>query len=155
MERDFDTYYAYIDILLETLDAPHKERLLQRIQADWTPLEKLYWQYSREYARPYRNLREIVLREYEPEQIQQIRRFEVAPAAEREQLREIIGPEGDKLISSYQRRLREARQRLRILDPETDAWLNFFGTTTALLTAESKQIYEELRKKYLTKDMIK
>jgi len=155
MERDFDTYYAYIDILLESLDAPHRERLLQRIQADWTPMEKLYWQVSREFMRPYRNLRAIVLREYEPEQVQQIRRYEVAPAAEREELREIIGPDGVKLISGYQKRLREARQRLRILDPETDAWLNFFGTTTALLSSEAKEIYEDLRKRYLTKEMIK
>ncbi len=155
MERDFTTYYAYIDILLESMDTPHRERLLQRIQADWTPMEKLYWQVSREYIRPYRNIRDIVLREYEPEQIQQIRRYEVASAAERDQLRELVGPDGDKLISGYQRRLREARQRLRLLDPETDAWLNFFGTTTSLLSTESKQIYEELRKKYLVKDMIK
>ena len=153
-ERDFDTYYAYIDILLESLDSAHRERLLQRIQSDWTPMEKLYWQVSREFMRPYRNLRSIVLREYEPEQVQQIRRYEVAPAAEREMLREVIGPDGEKLISGYQRRLREARQRFRILDPETDAWLNFFGTTTALMSTEAKQIYEELRKKYLTKDMI-
>ncbi len=155
MERDFDTYYAYIDILLESLDAPHRERLLQRIQADWTPMEKLYWQTSREYMRPYRNLRTIVLDTYDPEQIQQIRRFEVAPAAEREQLQEIIGPDGDKLISGYQRKLREARQRLRILDPEMDAWLNFFGTTTSLLTTGAKDKYEELRKTYLVPGMVK
>ena len=153
-ERDFDTYYAYIDILLESLDAAHRERLLQRIQADWTPMEKLYWQISREYMRPYRNLRAVVLREYEPEQVQQIRRYEVASASERETLREVIGPDAEKLISGYQKRLREARQRLRILDPTMDAWLNFFGTTTALLSTEAKEIYEELRKKYLTIDMV-
>ena len=152
---DFDTYYAYIDILLESLDAPHRERLLQRIQADWTPMEKLYWQVSRDFMRPYRNLRSVVLREYEPEQVQQIRRYEVAPAAERKQLQEIIGPDGDKLISGYQRRLREARQRLRLLDPTMDAWLNFFGTTTSLLSTEAEQIYEELREKYLVPEMIR
>ena len=155
MERDFDTYYAYIDILLESMDAAHRERLLQRIQSDWTPMEKLYWQISRDYMRPYRNLRAVVLREYEPEQIQQIRRYEVASASEREALREVIGPDGQKLIAGYQRRLREARQRLRILDPTMDAWLNFFGTTTALLSTEAKEVYEDLRKKYLTKDMIR
>ena len=154
VERDFDTYYAYVDILLESLDAPHRERMLQRIQADWTSMEKLYWQASREYMRPYRNLRAIVLREYDPEQVQQIRRFEVASASEREQLRELVGPDGTKLISGYQKRLREARQRLRLLDPETDAWLNFFGVTTSLLSVESKKRYDEIRKKYLVKDMV-
>ncbi len=155
MERDFDTYYAYIDILLESLDAPHRERLLQRIQADWTPMEKLYWQVSRDYMRPYRNLRDITLQQYSPEEVQQIRRYEVASAAEREQLQEVIGPDGEKLISGFQKRLREARQRLRILDPNTDAWLNFFGITTSLLSTEANEIYEEFRKKYLVKEMIK
>lgn len=155
MERDFDTYYAYIDILLESLGDSHRERMLQRIQSEWTPMEKLYWQVSREFMRPYRNLRSIVLNEYDPEQVQQIRRYEVAPAAERKEIQEIIGPDGDKLISGYQRKLREARQRLRILDPEMDAWLNFFGTTTSLLSTEAKKRYEELRKKYLVKEMIK
>ncbi len=154
MERDFDTYYAYIDILLESLDGPHRERLLERIQSDWTPLEKLYWNVSREFMRPYRNLRDIVLQQYSPEEIQQIRRYEVAPAAEREALQEIMGPEGDKLISGYQRTLREARQRLRILDPSMDAWLNFFGITTSLLSTEAEVKYEEMRKKYLIKAMI-
>ncbi|GAG18185.1 unnamed protein product, partial [marine sediment metagenome] len=57
MELDFDRYYAHIDILLESLSPTHRERLLQRIQNDWTPMEILYWEYSRNYARPYRNLR--------------------------------------------------------------------------------------------------
>ena len=155
VERDFDTYYAYIDILLESLSAPFRERLLQRIQSDWTPMEKLYWQASREYMRPYKNLRTIVLTGYSPEQIQQIRRYEVASVSEREQLQEVIGPDGTKLISGYQKKLREARQRFRILDPETDAWLNFFGSTTSLLSVESEQIYNDLRSTYLVPAMIK
>ncbi len=154
MERDFDTYYANIDILLESLDASHRQRLLDRIQIDWTPMEKLYWQTSREHLRPYRNLRSIVLAEYDLEQIQQIRRYEVAQGTERKELQEVLGPDGEKLIAGFTKRLREARQRFRILDPETDAWLNFFGTTTSLLTAQSKLTYEELRKKYLVKEMI-
>ncbi|KKK77650.1 hypothetical protein LCGC14_2851450, partial [marine sediment metagenome] len=108
MERDFDTYYAHIDILLESLDATHRQRLLDRIQTDWTPMEKLYWQASREYMRPYRNLRSIVLAEYDPEQIQLIRRYEVASVTEREELQEVLGPDGEKLISGFNRRLREA-----------------------------------------------
>ncbi|KKN72620.1 hypothetical protein LCGC14_0408620 [marine sediment metagenome] len=155
MERDFDTYYAYIDILLESLDVPHRERLLQRIQSDWTPMEKLYWQFSREYARPYRNIRSIVLREYQPEEIQTIRRYEVARGAERDQIREVTGPDGEKLISGFQRRVREARQRFRILDPETDAWLTFFGTTDKIMTTQAAEIHKELEKKYLVKAMIK
>jgi len=154
MEMDFETYYAKIDILLESLDAAHRERLIQRIQADWTPMERLYWNVSREHLRPYRNLRDIVLREYDEEQVKHIRRFEVARGTEREELQEIIGPDGLKLISGFNKRLREARQRFRILDPLTDAWLNFFGRTDTLMSKEAEQMYEDLRKQYLTPDMI-
>ena len=153
MELDFDTYYAHIDALLESLSPQHRERLLERIQNDWTPMELLYWEFSREYARPYRNLREIVLRSYTPEQQQIIRRFEVARGDERTELQEVMGPDG-KLISSFQRKLREARLSLRMMDPELDAWLNFFGTTDKLVTAKAKEVYADLRKQYLTDSMI-
>ena len=118
-------------------------------------MEKLYWQISREYIKPYRNLRDIVLAEYSDEQIQQIRRFEVARGTERKELQAVIGPEGTKLISGFNRRLREARMRLRILDPTLDAWLNFFGRTDVVLSTEAEQVYNSLREQYLTEAMIK
>ena len=116
-------------------------------------MEILYWEFSRTYARPYRNVRSIVLKEYTDEQIKIIRRFEVARGDEREQLLEVMGPDG-KLISGYQSRLREARQRLRLLDSELDAWLNFFGTTDKFMSAEAREIYEGLREQYLVPAMI-
>lgn len=152
MELDFDTYYAYIDILLESLSPTHRERLLERIQNDWTPMEKLYWQFSRDFARPYRNLREVVMNEYTDEQRQLIRRYEVARGEERTELQNVMGPDG-KLISGYQSRLREARQRLRILDPTLDAWLYFFGTTDKFMSHESEEIYNNLTKQYLVPAM--
>lgn len=153
MELDFDTYYAYIDILLESLSATHRERLLQRIHNDWTPMEILYWEFSREFACPYRNVRQVVLNEYTPEQVQIIRRFEVARGAERDELLEVMGPDG-KLISGFNSRLREARMRLRILDPTLDAWLYFFGTTDKFMSHESEALYNTLRERYLTPAMI-
>ena len=153
MELDFETYYAYIDILLETLTPPFRERLIQRIQNDWTPMERLYWEFSRTYARPYRNIRDIVLREYTDEQVKIIRRFEVARGTEREEILEVMGPDG-KLISGYQKQLREARQRLRILDPELDAWLYFFGNTDKFMSHESREIYDGLVKQYLVPEMV-
>ena len=153
MELDFDTYYAYIDILLESLSPTHRERLLERIHNDWTPLEILYWEFSREYARPYRNIRTVVLNQYTPEQVQIIRRFEVARGEERSKILEVMGPEG-KLISGYQSDLREARLRLRILDPTLDAWLYFFGSTDTFKSHEAEDIYNELVRTSLTPAII-
>jgi len=154
MELDFDTYYAKIDALLESLDETHRQRLLDRIQADWTPMEKLYWTISREYLRPYRNIRAVVLEQYDPEQRQQIRRYEVARGAEREELKNIIGPDGEKLISGFNTRVREARQRLRYVDPELDAWSYFFGNTDTFLTETARNLYNDMTKQYLTDAMV-
>ncbi len=154
MELDFDTYYAQVDILLDSLDEAHRQRLLDRIQLDWTPMEKLYWTVSREYFRAYRNIRTIVMAQYSDEEKKQIRRFEVARGSEREALQDIEGPEGDKLISGFNSKVREARQRLRYVDPTLDAWSYFFGNTDSFLTDDAKAQYSELVKQYMTSEMV-
>ena len=154
MELDFDTYYAKIDILLESLDEAHRQRLLDTIQLDWTPLERLYWTVSREYLRPYRNIRSIVLDQYSDEEKQQIRRFEVARGEERTELQNIMGEGGEKLISGFNTKVREARQRLRYLDPDLDAWSYFFGNTDSFLTTVANEKYNEFVSQYLTKEML-
>jgi hypothetical protein len=154
MEMDFDTYYSQIDILLESLDETKRQVLLSRIQLDWTPFERLYWTVSREYLRPYRNVKEVVMSQYSDEEIRQIRRYEVARGKEREQLKEVIGPDGQKLIAGFNARVREARQRLRYIDPQLDAWSYFWGNTDTLLTTEAELIYRQLEDEYLTEDMI-
>lgn len=154
-ELDYDTYFSKIDALIDTLEGEFKQRLIDRIQYSWNSVEKLYWDVSREYLRPYRLVRSLVLEQYTPEQRQQILRFEVARGAEREELKEIIGPGGTKLISGFSQGVREARLRLRYLDPTLDAWCYFFGITDKLVTNQSEVEYDKLSKRYLTTSMAK
>lgn len=153
MEYDYDTYFAKIDAILETLSGEFSQRLLDRIQYSWNGIEKLYWSISREFLRPYRMVRSVVMEQYTDEQVQQIRRFEVARGEEREALKEIIGPEGEKLISHFQSTVREARLRLRYIDPELDAWCYFFGITDKLITAQGQEVYDGLTKRYMRPEM--
>ncbi len=153
-ELDYDTYYAKVDALLGSMDTTYRQRLLDRIQLDWTPLEKLYWQVSREYLRSYRAIRDIVLNEYTDEQKQLIRRYEVARGAERETLQSAVGPDGSPLIAGFSAKVTEARKKLRLADPDLDAWSYFFGNTDSLLTSTAKVKYDEFTKKYLTEDMV-
>jgi len=148
-EYDFDTYYAKIDMMIESLDGEWKQRLIDRIQYDWLPMEKLYWTISREYLRPYRLLRKAVLEQYSPEQQKLIMRYEVARGTERQAIMEVIGPDGRKLISGFNSKLREARQRLRMLDPELDAWCYFFGVADTTLSTDATDIYNSLIKEHM------
>ncbi len=154
MELDYDTYYAKVDMLLESLTEPYRQRLLERIQMDWTPMERLYWQISREYFRPYRNIRSIILKTYSEEERAQIRRYEVARGDERTALQEVIGQDGQNLIAGFNSKVREARQRLRYVDPTLDAWSYFFGNTDSFLTKESELQYKEFVKQYMTAAMV-
>ncbi len=154
MELDFDSYYAQVDILLESLDEAHRQRLLERIQLDWTPMERLYWTVSREYFRAYRNIRSVVLDQYTDEQKQLIRRYEVARGTEREALQDVAGPDGQKLIAGFNSKVREARQRLRYLDPTMDAWSYFFGNTDSFLTKQAEVQYNQFVKDYLNESMV-
>lgn len=154
MQNDYETYFAKIDMLLGSLSSTQRERFLQRTQIDWTPIEQLYWQTSREYLRPYRSMRNIVLETYTDIEKQQIRRFEVARGDERTELQKVLDAKGDKLISGYQSKLRDARDSLRQIDSTLDAWLYFWGKTDTLLTTAAKEQYDSLAKQYLTERMI-
>lgn len=154
MELDWDTYYAKVDMLMESLTEPYRQRLLDRIQLDWTPMERLYWTASRNYFRPYRNIRTIVLNQYTDEERGQIRRYEVARGEEREALQDIIGSDGQKLIAGFNARVREARQKLRYIDSDLDAWSYFFGNTDSFITAIAEEKYNELVKQYMNESMV-
>ena len=155
MTYDYDLYYAKIDMMVDTLQGEFKQELLDTIQFKWIGMERLHWQINQEYIRPYNGLRQLVLEQYDPEQVKLIRRYEVARGAERDEIRAVEGPEGRKLIAGYTAKLREVRQRYRLLDPTTDAWLNFFGKTDKLLSKEATDIYNSITKQYLTPEMYK
>ena len=154
-EWDFDTYYGQVDALIESLDEKERQTFLARIQYEWTPMEKLYWTVSREYLKPYRLMRNMVSQQYSEDERRNIRRFESARGEERARIQALPGPGGQKLISGYQAALRDARQKLRLAQPELDAWLYFWGATDTFLTAESEELYNENTAKYLQTNMIK
>jgi hypothetical protein len=154
-ELDFDTYYAYVDNLLSSMDSTYRDRMLARIQFDWTGLEKLYWNISREYIRPYNNVRNIVLASYSKEAQLLISRYTREDTIGRDTIQEIKSESGRKLISEYNAKLTASHEAMRQADPELDAWLNFWGKVDSFKTPEAKEKFIELKKQYKTKDMIK
>jgi hypothetical protein len=155
MEKDFDTYYAQIDALLTSLQEPYRQIFLDRIQSNWNPMERLYWNISREYIRPYRKVRQLYLDKYNPDQKAIIQRVESSEGTEREALMAQVDPKtGRKIYSQFSEEVRSAREALRQMSPDLDAWLNFWGKTTSFQSPAARSKYEELRKQYLVPAMI-
>jgi hypothetical protein len=147
LELDFDTYYAQVSNLLNSIDPAFKERLLATMHLNWTPMEKLYYDVSNTYLRSYRNLRSAVRYTYTPEEQHIIELYYGR--------NESAAPEEYKpLIRDYNSKLSTARKNLRYANPTLDAWLNFFGTVTVTQTTEAAALLADLKKQYLVESMV-
>lgn len=147
--QDWDSYFWKIDNIVEAVGEDRRPDLIQQITKNMTELKRLYWQVSREYFRPYNRVQTVQLELYDEEQKRQIRRFLTTPSdTERDALKEVLTPDGTKLISGYTAETRQARQNMRLLNPELDAWLLFFQITQKTMTDEAQRLYTEYRRKY-------
>jgi hypothetical protein len=152
---DFATYYAATEKLLDLLPEPYKQRFLDTIMYRWSPLTKLHWTVNKDYIRPYRLAKDVILQTLTPEEKDIIARYEVAAGSEREALKEFVHAEtGQQLISWFTSKLGEVHTNMRKLDPELDAWLMFWGEVDTAKTSTADKRYQELREQYLTEDMI-
>lgn len=154
-ELDFDTYFQRIEWMLDLLDPNYRQRLLDRIQYSWTPLEKLYWKVNKEQLRPYSNIRNVVYDSLSKDEQTVIDRYTSGiPDPERSELLAVERPDGTKLISWFNSQVSSLRKQLRVTDPELDAWLVFFGTTDIVLTDRAKEVLSQLKSTYATEEMI-
>ena len=151
---DFDTYYASIDAIMDSLSPENKQTFINTIQYSWTPMERLYWDVSRQYIRPYKKVYQLYLDKYSTEQQEIIKKIQYSEGTEREELMAITDPRtGNKLYSQFNSEVRSAREALRSLSPDLDSWLNFFGRTTTFKTNAARAMYEEKRQSFLTPEM--
>ena len=151
MVYDFDTYFSMVDWLIDAVPEPHRDRFIQMIQKDWTPLVTLRWEDSRRLLRPYRNVRIVELSQYDEEEQAIIKRYSSASATERQAMRNVLTDSGQKLISKYEADLTRVRRNLRLIYPHSNAVLSFWNPAIALLTPEAGVIYEELMEDRLGK----
>jgi len=149
LEDDWDSYLLQIDALIQALSDAHREDLVQVITAEFTPLTKLRWEVTREWFRPYnRRGQAILVTQYSDAEQRQVNEFYRASPTRRAELREVMTESGNKLISSYQADMQLAGENLRMLNPELDAWLLFFGKTDKLLTTAAEKYYKEFASQY-------
>ena len=143
MERDFDGYFAHIDMMFELMGPEFGPRLLSRIQADWADMQVLRGGDSREFIRPYKNIRAIVQRRQPENEQAIIERFLRSEAAERQNIREELRPDGRGVIANWEAEVSQTRENLRLLNPELDSVLLFWGEVSGVLTQEAQDMYND------------
>ena len=146
---DWNTYFTKVDLLLDSMDPDSKKRFTDYIMRDWTNVQKVHWVVNKQFFRGYNNLRESVIRQYSPEEQAILRRYSLSDKETQKKLQEELMADGQtKLISDFNGSLSRAREHMRMLDPELDSWLFFWGNTSTLLTPEAEADYADLRIKY-------
>ena len=147
---DFDGLFLYRDVITQSLPDKDAEDFQDFRRRNDTPLTALRFDISQTLFRPYKNLRDITLASFEPEEQLLIREFlakvKLLGGSDRaDEIKNMSFGDGDtSIITEYNNRVRTSRKNLRIVDPELDAWLNVFGEVNSFQTAAARVRHDEI-----------
>lgn len=147
---DWKGFYQTQDMIAAAIPDTDKEWFETTISKNRTDLEQIHKTDHVQYINPYKALRNVVFQELSPEEQAVIKQYQAAgnDLQLREELRARVNAEGDSIVAAFDRRVREARQSMRYLNPDVDARLAFWGDTQTVLTEEAERILEELKRRY-------
>jgi len=150
---DWETYFTRQGVIEQSVGADITGRMKGVISRNATPMMRIYADVVRDFIRPYKKLRDLVLTQFSPEEQGEIKRFLAADTiAQREEQQSLTtqaeGDEGNKLIATYNRRLRTAKENLRTANPELDGWLLVFQEVTTAKTDEARR-WEQIHRQTL------
>ena len=133
------------------LSSQDQETFLTRIRRFETDLDAFRRNDYETYIRPYRALWGLTLTEYSDGEQSIIRQFYAASrdiGVERRMKLQEFEVGGRRLVASFQAQLTERRRRLRLLDPEIDARLAFWGEGSTVASDRALAIHNSLYGRY-------
>tara|TARA_Y100000310_G_scaffold328215_1_gene395998 strand:- start:24502 stop:30339 length:5838 start_codon:yes stop_codon:yes gene_type:complete len=148
MTTDWDGFFKWRTTLENSLEGANQQAFLDRIHRWDTDLDTSRRQDYEGFIRPYRALFDLTMVEFSDAEQAVIRQFYSTDSiAVRQELQEVMRGEL-KVVSTFQRTLSERRRRMRMLDPETDARLAFWGETTSVTSTNAQAIHDSLYPRY-------
>lgn len=138
--------------IIKALPADLSEEFMAELSKYETPLAMLFQQVAYKYISPYENVPFKVVELYSQGEQELIKEYyQTATPMRREELQRCRTTSGAKLIADFESSCNNCRRNLRLLDPEWDAWLLFWGFTETVLTQKAEQVYLELCQKHTKK----
>ncbi|KKK59264.1 hypothetical protein LCGC14_3036120, partial [marine sediment metagenome] len=148
--KDFDGFFLWRDVISQSLGPQNIGEFEEFLRGDATPLTALRFEISRKYFRPYKNIRDVVLSGFNPEEQLLIREYRAKIRLlgfkdKAEELGTVPFEGGDTtVVGEYNERVRRSRINLRVVDTELDAWLNVFGEASSFQTAGARERHDEI-----------
>lgn len=148
MTTDWDGFYKWRAVLEDSLEGVNRERFMSRIHRWDTDLDRSRREDYETFIRPHKAIWGLTLEEFTRDEQSIIRQFYATDSSSvREELRETES-RGSKIVARFQSTLSDRRKRLRLLDPEIDARLAFWGESSSVASEQAKQIHDSLYTKY-------
>lgn len=154
IERDWDTYYATKKLISNAVPDQFKEEWDTWLSKNLTELDRIEQDVNEKYFRVYWNVWRGVLDTYPDNEQRLIKEYLSLTRLgtqidRREAIRDLDSVKtGNRLISSFQTEVSNARTALRYANPYLDAWLYYFqvGGITSFKTPEAELVYKQISK---------
>jgi hypothetical protein len=148
MVTDWDGFYKWRTTLEDSLEGTNKEPFIARIRRWDTDLDTFRRDDYETFIRPYKTMFGLTLAEFSNDQQTIIRQFYATDSVTvRQELRQVQVGE-TQLVSQFQTTLSDRRRRLRLLDPEMDARLAFWGETSTVASDRAQALHDDLYGQY-------
>jgi hypothetical protein len=149
MVTDWDGFYKWRTTLEDSLEGPNRESFMNRTRRWDSDLDTFRREDYETFIRPHKAMFSLTLDEFSDGEQRIIRQFYATDSASvRGELREIERGDGARVVSGFQSQLSERRRRLRLLDPEIDARLAFWGETSSVASDQARAIHDSLYGRY-------
>jgi len=156
LEKDKDPYtgeedYNYLKFWLQreavkmALPEDLRSEFESYIRRYETPMEEVFRTAYNNYIRGYQAASRIIFAGYAEDQKALISEYyaDTTTSSRKDEIEAMLDPTtGNQLISSYTRKLTQARGAMRQVSPKLDFWLNVFGYVDSQKTPEAKAMLD-------------
>lgn len=149
---DWDSFFAQRNAIEDAIPEELKQEWEAYLSRNTTRIEEVRRNVSNTYFRKYYDVWEASMAAYPENEQQLINEFlyleRTGQQLERQvEIREMVSTKtGNQLISSFRSDVSDSRAALRYANPHLDAWLYFWGRTTAFKTPQAEAIYQQISK---------
>ena len=147
---DWDSFWSQRDAIEAAIPEQFKQEWQDYLSRNTIPYELVRREINENYFRPYNRVYEAVLKMRSEEERRLIEEYLRLERLEKDRgrqqaIRDIVGTDGKKLVSSFRSDISNARKALRYANPTLDAWLNFWGRVHTFMTPEAEIAYNSIQ----------
>ncbi len=151
LEKDWDTFWALRFAVEEAIPDHLKGEWKTYLSRKLNPLEVVRGEVYRTYFSKYNYVWQKVLDTYQEDEKKLIEEFLHLERMNLDRKRQaeikaMTRADGKRLVSSFRTGVSNARTALRFANPTLDAWLYYWGRTTAFQTPQAEVIYNQIAK---------